>query len=245
MIEEVVEEGVISELDDLDIWDDSIEPEKVLGKEIVEYLKKFFNENSNEKDLLQYKTFADWIDVQELLKKGQVDLSCLRDLWREAVQQRKEESPDDLMAISPKISGGSTDLNCLINYDTFLRMYIRLDIVLEEIEEALKNLTDSDVEEFYRSEYENLTNAGATGEEGKSLLSLAQLLEWSELVEMLNNKDITKEQIQNLWNALPKEPFVSKKNKGFGMAKEGITVEAFLMLNNEIEDIIYGNLEEN
>ena len=43
-----------------------------------------------------------------------------------------------------------------ISLDTFLRLNIRLDNTINEIQEALENLTDEDVEDYYRREFTSL-----------------------------------------------------------------------------------------
>ena len=142
-----ITEGTIDSIETFDInsmnvWDTSIDLSKeVFDNEFLTYLQTFFNTNANEKRLLSYKTFSNWIDVKEMLQQGQVDITCLKDLWREAILETKKNiSNDDDDAL----------LKENINLDTFIRLNIRLDMILNEIDEALNKLSDKDVEDFYR-----------------------------------------------------------------------------------------------
>lgn len=63
---------------------------------------------------------------------------------------------------------------------------------------------------------------------------------WADLRELVNNGVITQEQLDRVWNALPKKPLgrYYKAGKGSKIKQsDGITVEAFLMFNEEIEDL--------
>ena len=75
-----------------------------------------------------------------MLQQGQVDITCLKDLWKEAIIETKKNINDDDEAL----------LKENINFDTFIRLNIRLDMIINEIDEALNKLSDKDVEDFYR-----------------------------------------------------------------------------------------------
>lgn len=111
---------------------------------------------------------------------------------------------------------------------------------------ALEQLSEQDVEEYYRREFELLTG-------GDRLLAYSQLVGWSLVEEMFTNRELTEEQLQSMWTALVKEPIrkdrLNRTGKGFappssssssdesgGADEAGITVESFLLLNNAIED---------
>ena len=141
-----ISEGTIDSIETFDInsmnvWDTSIDLSKeVFDDEFLTYLQTFFNANANDKRLLSYKTFSNWIDVKQMLQQGQVDITCLKDLWKEAIIETKKNINDDDEAL----------LKENINFDTFIRLNIRLDMILNEIDEALNKLSDKDVEDFYR-----------------------------------------------------------------------------------------------
>lgn len=111
---------------------------------------------------------------------------------------------------------------------------------------ALEQLSEQDVEEYYRQEFELLTG-------GHRLLAYSQLVGWSLVEEMFSNRELTEEQLQSMWAALVKEPIrkdrLNRTGKGFapststsssdvsgGAEEAGITVESFLLLNSAIED---------
>jgi hypothetical protein len=114
---------------------------------------------------------------------------------------------------------------------------------MEDIKVALEQLSEQDVEEYYRKEFELLTG-------GDRLLAYSQLVGWSLVEEMFSNRELTEEQLQSMWAALVKEPIrkdrLNRTGKGFappssssdvsGADETGITVESFLLLNNAIED---------
>lgn len=117
---------------------------------------------------------------------------------------------------------------------------------MEDIKVALEQLSEQDVEEYYRQEFELLTG-------GHRLLAYSQLVGWSLVEEMFSNRELTEEQLQSMWVALVKEPIrkdrLNRTGKGFapstsssssdvsgGTEEAGITVESFLLLNSAIED---------
>ena len=119
---------------------------------------------------------------------------------------------------------------------------------MEDIKVALEQLSEQDVEEYYRQEFELLTG-------GDRLLAYSQLVGWSLVEEMFSNRELTEEQLQSMWAALVKEPIrkdrLNRTGKGFapstsssssssdvsgGAEEAGITVESFLLLNSAIED---------
>jgi len=110
---------------------------------------------------------------------------------------------------------------------------------MEDIKVALEQLSEQDVEEYYRKEFQLLTG-------GNRLLTYSQLVGWSLVEEMIANRELTEEQLQSMWAALVKEPIrkdgLNRTGKGFAPMtilsadEPGITVKSFLLLNNAIED---------
>lgn len=114
--------GVVSDLRDIDPWDPLFDPKAVFDQKFMTYLTDFFYQNCDQKitenkskkikkldpnssstsyssslnvGLLSYEKFSQWNDIKQMLREGQVDLSCLLDLWIEAVTeyQWKYETP--------------------------------------------------------------------------------------------------------------------------------------------------------
>ena len=69
-----------------DVWDPVLQSSYLFEKDFIDYLKTFFNTNIDKKTgLLSYSRFSTWTDIREVLNDGSVDMSCLEDLWIEAV----------------------------------------------------------------------------------------------------------------------------------------------------------------
>jgi hypothetical protein len=75
-------------------------------------------------------------------------------------------------------------------------------------------------------------------------LSYNQLMGWADLSELISNGIVNQEQLDRIWNALPKKPLgryyksTGANSKGSKIKQsDGITVDAFLMFNEEIEDL--------
>ena len=117
-----------------------------------------------------------------MLKEGEVDETCLKDLWAEACVKQS--------------SLQNAELSKELGLDSFIRLNIRLDQTLDEIAEALDTLTDDDVTDYYKGVFESVTGAM------DGLMSRQQLLQWAE--EELNGM-ISASQLEALWEALPKK----------------------------------------
>lgn len=249
----------------LDPWDPAFDPTSVFDTEFLQYIRDYFTSYCNEQGLLSFEVFSTWDDVIQMMKAGQVDTGCLEDLWHEAVIESRRLQPqgtlveadaaffsasEDMDAMSNKGSNSKRDkenkliyvkraLAKKIDLNTFLRMNIRLDILMDEIADALASLTDEDVEQYYRKEFTKLS-------EGEALLSYQQLLRWQDLAQILENGDVSLKQIDLIWTALPKTPLgraemAVKKKKGFGSGlvaqSDGITVDTFIVFNSALEDL--------
>jgi hypothetical protein len=231
-LDEESDEGQVLEVKDVNVWDKEFSCKDYFGPDFMKYLKDFYDSSAKEEGL-EYKAFAAWTDVKQMLTAGEVDTSCLKDLWAEALEEK----------IKRKI-GGSDGVdqakNGLIDFDTFSRMNVRLDMIMDEIQEALGNLTDEEVEQYYRSEFSKLT-------EGEAILSYSQLLEWVDIKDLIENGGITVDQVNYMWDALPKKPlgaFIKKKGFGKPTQSDGIDVDAFLSFNTALEDLLDSSTSE-
>ena len=163
------ESGQVMEISDFQVWDPNFDPRLLFDKEFVDYLDDFYRKNADSEGL-SFKPFNEWKDVREMLDAGSVDTSCLKQLWAEAVAERADESRSKLKKIS---------------LDTFYRLNIRLDTTVNEIQEALENLSDEDVEQYYTNEFESITKDSA------GVLNFKQLLQFNDIREMLDQNEIT------------------------------------------------------
>ena len=163
------ESGQVMEISDFQVWDPNFDPRLLFDKEFIEYLDDFYRKNADSEGL-SFKPFNEWKDVREMLDAGSVDTSCLKQLWAEAIAERANESRSKLKKIS---------------LDTFYRLNIRLDTTVNEIQEALENLSDEDVEQYYTNEFESITKDSA------GVLNFKQLLQFNDVREMLDQNEIT------------------------------------------------------
>ena len=218
---------------DIDIWDPQFNPSNALEEDFLLYLNNFYSASIDEGNLskgLSYDAFASWDDIKIMLAEGGVDVECLKELWKEALLETAKYCKDS--AADGDIESSLTEGN--INIDTFLRLNIRLDQIMDEISDALENLTDDEVEAYYRKEFSELS-------QGERLLSYQQLMKWADIAEMVENDVLNADQIKVMWNALPKQPLGSfSKGDSSDMQKivqsDGITIEAFLAFNTALED---------
>ena len=166
------------------VWNADFQPNKALEQEFLAYLTAFFKDKTGGKGTgtLGYDAFANWDDVKSMLKEGEVDETCLKDLWAEACVKQS--------------SLQNAELSKELGLDSFIRLNIRLDQTLDEIAEALDTLTDDDVTDYYKGVFESVTGAM------DGLMSRQQLLQWAE--EELNGM-ISASQLEALWEALPKK----------------------------------------
>jgi len=209
-----VEQGTLVDIDDYDVWDPKFDPTALFENEFLEYLTEFYSKRSANGGL-SFEDFIEWDDVLFMVNEGSLDASCLRELWAEALEN------------SAKKSKPSADR---ISLDTFFRLNIRLDNVVNEIKEALENLTDEDVEAYYRAEFEILSKST------HGVVTYAALLKWPDVQEMLSSGDLQVRDLDQIWEALPKEKSDRSGNSlGFEPA---IGVDAFVALNTAIEDLV-------
>ncbi|KAJ1415977.1 hypothetical protein B484DRAFT_454405 [Ochromonadaceae sp. CCMP2298] len=120
-----------------------------------------------------------------------------------------------------------------LDFDTFVRLNFRLEEVLEEIREGLGGMSQEDVVSFYREQFQKLCK-------GKKLLTYRRLMDWDMMKSMIEEGEVTEEQVKQLWGALGRESVSNQSGRGFGQRQEevGIDEEAFVTLNNALEDSI-------
>eukprot|EP00975_Prorocentrum_lima_P046889 9801024-Prorocentrum_lima.AAC.1 len=78
-------------------------------------------------------------------------------------------------------------------------MNFRLEETIEDIEKAIEDLTDEDMEKYYRVEFDKLADRNG-------LLTFARLLKWDFMQEMLEKKEFSMDRLTELWTVLPKQP---------------------------------------
>lgn len=233
-------EGELEDLpEDFDVWDPTIDATTLFEEKYVSYLTEFFSSNAkgegSEEKRLSLKSFLAWDDVKQLLDGGNIDDSMLKDLWVEAVQY--QSSNDEPQSSSSKRNPKRVKAEDReISLDTFLRMNFRLEETIEDIEKAIEDLTDEDMEKYYRVEFDKLADRNG-------LLTFARLLKWDFMQEMLEKKEFSMDRLTELWTVLPKQPVKPVKTaSGFSTVPlpppvEGIDFNAFVVLNNELDRV--------
>lgn len=204
------------------IWSEEYDPKTDLIPEFYEYLKNFFDSRAIGGQM-NYTSFSGWTDVTELLEEGNMDLTILDDLWGEACE-RKELSFDTVMAAS---RAAIAHKERTISFDTFLRLNLRLNEVVEEVDAAIEGLDDADYDEYYRTEFRQLTNTDDSDQESTAYLSLKKLLAWPDLIEAMQDFDLKKEDVAKIWNELKLTPFrepASAVKNGFASKGDAETV---------------------
>lgn len=204
----------------VDVWDASANPREYMEQDFFIYLQNFYSTNmakDGAESGLAYTSFAEWEDVKSMLREGEVDNTCLKDIWKEAIVFKTKQA---------ELNGRKVDkITDELDLDCFLRLNIRLDQVMDEIADALQSLTDADVEQYYRGEYSRLLELG-----GQNALAYETVLEWNDVQDLLANQVVTIETVDELWESLPKKAL----RDGMG---EGIDVNAFLAFNSVLEDM--------
>jgi len=122
----------------------------------------------------------------------------------------------------------------VINYDTFLRLNVKLDLLLDEVEDKSsigtkdvisKSEEEVNVEAFYRAEFSRITNGG-------KLMRLDMLLEWEDINELIVDGSVTEKQIVKMFEGLPKEPM------GIPSTTFGITQDTFVAFNGMLDVVL-------
>lgn len=238
------------------VWSEEYDPRADLIPEFYEYLKSFFDARAV-RGQLNYTSLTGWTDVTELLEEGNIDLAILDDLWGEACE-RKELS-FDTDAVASRAAGGDKYKSRTISFDTFLRLNVRLNEVVEEVDAAIEGLDDADYEQYYRTEFRQLTGTDLiVGTEkgtdtGPVYLSLKKLLAWPDLKEAMQDFSLKKDDIVKIWDELkltpfreaapaPKKGFATKGDAtgsgGGGLETVGIDENEFVNFNYLLDEYL-------
>ena len=187
------------DLSGIDVFDKDFDPSTVFDKESLDEITTFFVKNAGGmKGKLTYTVLKNWEDIKAMFDEGLMTEEALQSAWQEA-------------------SRGSAT----ISYDGFLRLNVRLDLLMDEFEVAQEQVVaaaskpiptaskdskvveeaidDKNAEAFYRSEFREICGAGR-------LMRLDMLLEWKEVRELIEDGVVTEKQISKMFDGMPKEP---------------------------------------
>ena len=193
--------------DESDVWNTSFDPIKYMDPEFILYLRNFFNKYSTN-DILSFSALSEWNDVKELLQEGNIDVDILKDLWLEALQETGSPINDKKYVFQ----------KATINFDTFLRINIRLNEIIEEVENAIESLSDEDLVSYYKSEFQNLISDNNIKD---NMLTIKQVLNWNDLKQVMIDFNVEEDIIISIWKSLKSQisntnTDEQKKEKGFG-----------------------------
>eukprot|EP01038_Epipyxis_sp_PR26KG_P008837 gene8837-11928_t len=198
----------------VNVWEKKFDAYSMFDDEVRIQITEYFNEvTSLNNGKLSYSMLLEWQDIRDLLDEGDLTIGAVKQAWNEATNGNKNGS---------------------IDYDTFLRLNVRLDLLMDDIEakkENTKNLNsnenqeDEDAEKFYRKEFKKLT-------EGGRLLRLDLLLSWQDINDLIVEGTVTERQITRLFDGLPKEPM------GIPSTVFGITEDTFVAFNSMLDVLI-------
>mmetsp|Transcript_13412 Transcript_13412/g.20111 ORF Transcript_13412/g.20111 Transcript_13412/m.20111 type:complete len:398 (+) Transcript_13412:26-1219(+) len=244
LLDEDISEEETDESDsptEMDVWDPSIDSNTVFEKDFISYLHMFHSKYANVNGLLSYQNFKDWKDISDLMEEGNVDATCLKEIWSEALlykyRSSNEEENESKTINEFALTRNQNIEKYMIDFDTFIRVNFRLEEVMEDIQKALEDLSDEDILGYYAKEFEALTG-------GESLLGFQSLFDWSVIQEVQESGQVSLQQLEMLWMALPKQPLGSfYRKKGFNnlQQSDGITLDAFVSFNNAMEDLMSAN----
>lgn len=200
------------DLTGVDVYAASFDPASVFDAESLEEITAFFSKNAagGLDGTLSFTKFRDWDDVQGMLREGAITLPALEGAWVEA-------------------SKGKTS----IDLDTFLRLNVKLDLIMDEIEASsapssaapAKADDSEDAESFYRSEFKKVTGGGR-------LMRLDMLLGWKEVAELISEGVISEKQVVRMFEGMPKEPM------GIPSETFGITEDSFVAFNGMLDVVL-------
>jgi len=111
------------DLTDIDVWDKDFDPTTVFDPESLEEITAYFRKSASKStDKITYASLLEWDDVKEMLSEGAMTPEALRNAWQEASKGKDA-----------------------IDLDTFIRLNVRLDLVMDEIEIASAALSSATV----------------------------------------------------------------------------------------------------
>ena len=125
----------------LDVWGPEFDPMTAFDSTNIEEITAYFVKAAGGLDkMMNFDMFCEWEDVKELLDEQVMTPKILEATWKEATKGK-----------------------AYISYDTFLRLNVKLDLVMDDLEAAeggggysdKKEVEIDEAESFYRSEFKN------------------------------------------------------------------------------------------
>ena len=196
------------------VYTSSFDPRAVFDDESIAEIEEVFNKKAGPEGMV-LREFLSWDEVKDIMADKLVGMDDVLTLWDSAAD----------------FCGKDT-----LDLDTFLRLNIALDYVLDAAEAVVERgdgatvRTESaavdDAESFYRQEFKKIATNGVVTLEG--------LLSWGEIEDLLSDNAVTREQIAQMFNGMPKET---------AGETVGISLNSFLGFNGMLDVVLDAAVE--
>lgn len=189
----------------LNVWKSSFDPTAAFDQDVYDSLRDYFQVVCSSGKKFYFKDLMQWEDIQSLIDENAVSESDLKKIWQEA----------------SSLSEG-------IDFDTFLRLNVRIDLWIDEEKEKVNDVetkpisVEKDSASFYKSEFQSLS-------EGSGIVTIEDLLSWSEIQQLIDEKALDSTQVERIFLTLP------SKTKG---GKRGIDESSFVTFNGMIDSFL-------
>ena len=239
-----------TDLSGINVFDKSFDPNTVFDKESLAEITDFFIINAGGMDgKLSFTAMMGWDDVKVRLVgivcQLLMLLLCLPhetkvptlSLWflslslsfhhPQAMFDEGLMTEEAMKGAWQVASNGANE----IDFDSFLRLNVRLDLIMDEMEVIKETLGQTggkdtqDAEAFYRSEFKEICGSGR-------LMRLDMLIDWREVRELIDDKVVTEKQISKMFDGMPKEPM------GIPANSMGITEDTFVAFNGMLDVLL-------
>ena len=245
----------ISISSEIDVWSSSFNPKTVFDVESLEEITSYYVSSvggtiDNE---ITYESLLKWNDIIEMIQEGSLTIDALNIAWNEAINTKQ------LLLLSSSTSTTSSSTTSSINYDQFLRLNVRLDLLMDEIEakneenkkessSAASLSMDTSADDKVDLNSYDSSDSSNSGDKidaesfyrsefnkitsGGSLMRLDMLLSWKEIADLIADGSVSEKQITRLFDSMPKEPM------GLPSTIFGITETTFINFNNMLDVLL-------
>ncbi|KAJ1422201.1 hypothetical protein B484DRAFT_452471 [Ochromonadaceae sp. CCMP2298] len=218
----------------MDAWDPAFDPLTVFDDSALGEIKDYFvSRVGSVEGSFKYTDLEEWSDIKEMLADAALTPDALQVAWAEAAQGKSS-----------------------IDYNRFLRLNVRLDLLMDEIEAAAEaTATETPAAQAPAAPPAPAavatTAPAAPADEGSDadpeqyyksefykvteggpLMRLDMLLEWEEVAELVKDGAVTESQIQKLFDGMPREPM------GIPATSVGITQTTFMAFNSMLDILL-------
>jgi hypothetical protein len=238
---------------EIDVWSSSFNPKTVFDVESLEEITSYYVSSvggtiDNE---ITYESLLKWNDIIEMIQEGSLTIDALNIAWNEAINAKQ------FLLLSSSTSTTSSSTTSSINYDQFLRLNVRLDLLMDEIEAkneenkkessslSMETSADEKVDDLNSYDSNDSSNSGDKIDaesfyrsefnkitSGGSLMRLDMLLSWKEIADLIADGSVSEKQITRLFDSMPKEPM------GLPSTIFGITETTFINFNNMLDVLL-------